>query len=740
MELPQNGVQSDPDIDVLFARVLRLSAEDREKLLEQVAASNPDSKSRIEEMVTVYESRNDLEFPRSIIGFDILRILGSGGMGVVYLGFDPTLDRLVALKRLRLKSDIFPDATERFQKEMRAVAKLSHQNIVAAYHASEEEGEQILVMEYVPGKDLATIVREQGAVDPDLAVDWILQAARGLKHAHDAGIVHRDIKPANLLLHENGTIKILDLGLARFESLGGDDSGLTQTGIVMGTVDFMAPEQASDAKEADERSDIYSLGCTLYFLLKGAPAYSGDTVFRKIQAHLESPIPELNEKASLRDKRLDQVFRQMMAKKLEDRYQNMDEVIESLEEVIGISSGNAGSSKGISPIALFLGICLVIAGLVGAYFYPWSSSEPTVGKLGFALKQEVSAGTGFFTDSGQRLGGQYSTAGILGDLDGDGDLDAVVSNYRKGTNRIWLNDGLGNFEAGQSLGVGDNTDVAIGDLDGDGDLDLYFVDRNTRDRIWLNRGDAQFVEWGEGPNTRMARDACLGDLNGDGILDVVISQGGVGSHTPNTIWFGDGKGRFENSGQSLGEEPSWTSALGDLDGDGDLDLVFANGDERGNKKMEPNTVWFNDGSGTFVESDQRLGQAFTRNVALGDLDGDGDLDLVAANERSLASTLWMNDGKGKFELRENFSDTGMERAVIFLDVDSDQDLDLVLTGAHKLEEVRLNDGAGNFTHHSVFGHENSCGEGDAGDLDGDGDWDLFLPYMPATPNQVWFNE
>jgi hypothetical protein len=261
--------------------------------------------------------------------YRIVRLLGAGGMGNVYQAEHRVMQRPVALKVIAHAFTANPGAVERFRREARAAARLAHPNIVTAYDAEHAGETHFLVMEYVEGVTLARRVKERGPLPVAEACDCVRQAALGLQHAHERGMVHRDVKPGNLICCADGTVKVLDFGLAALTAERG--GGLTDTNVVMGTPDYMAPEQAEDPRGADARSDVYGLGCTLHYLLTGRVPYPAPTALLKILAHREQVIPSLRTLRPNVPPELDRVVARLLAKGPEARYQTAGEVAAALE-------------------------------------------------------------------------------------------------------------------------------------------------------------------------------------------------------------------------------------------------------------------------------------------------------------------------------------------------------------------------------------------------------------------------
>jgi serine/threonine protein kinase len=288
----------------------------------------------------------------------VLDKIGQGGMGMVLKAEHKRMRRIVALKVIRPRSIDSPSALKRFHREVETAAQLIHPNIVTAYDADEADGTHFLVMEYVDGTDLSTLVKLEGGLPLETALSCVMQAARGLEYAHSKGIIHRDIKPRNLLLSPDGNLKILDMGLARVEtSSGADQTDLTGSGQIMGTVDYMSPEQAINPKNADQRADIYSLGITLWYLLVGRLPFNGETVLEKLVAHREEPIPSLAVARRGVPRELDAVFQRMVAKKPQQRYASMTELIADLEQCrvsVEAAPVAAGEPQGGQELQAFL--------------------------------------------------------------------------------------------------------------------------------------------------------------------------------------------------------------------------------------------------------------------------------------------------------------------------------------------------------------------------------------------------
>jgi serine/threonine protein kinase len=291
-----------------------------------------------EGLLSTFQARQLLQgrWRRFSIGgkYRLLEMIGQGGMGAVYLCEHVSLRRLVALKVMPEDKIKAPGALERFQREARAIAQLDHPNVVRAFDMGQDAGVHFMVMEYIDGVNLERLItkyHKNKGLPLTRACQYVADTACALQHAHEIGWVHRDIKPANVLVDRYGNVKLLDLGLTRlFE---GDQENLTQRfdeGNVLGTADYIAPEQALNVSAADIRADIYGLGCTFYFLLAGRPPFATGTVAQKLVWHqTKNPEPIRSLRPDLPEE-VGDIITKMIAKKPEDRYSIPQEIVEAL--------------------------------------------------------------------------------------------------------------------------------------------------------------------------------------------------------------------------------------------------------------------------------------------------------------------------------------------------------------------------------------------------------------------------
>jgi hypothetical protein len=341
-----------------------------------------------------------------------------------------------------------------------------------------------------------------------------------------------------------------------------------------------------------------------------------------------------------------------------------------------------------------------------------------------------------YVDTGQSLGNSAFCA--TGDLDGDGDTDVVTSYWFPPLN-IYLNDGQGQFTLnGQSISIAHSWEIALADLDSDDDLDL-FITTGSSNRVYFNDGTGQFIDSGQRLGNLPSMDVELGDVDSDGDIDAVIGNfhTNSGSYTRNTIWLNDGTGRFVDSGENLGITVSDNLELGDVNGDGHLDVVVMNYRSPGDK------IWLGDGSGQFSLTHQSFGMGGL--LALADFDGDTDLDLFRG-EKNAPSEIWLNEGTGLFtrtnQILENAHGLGI-RSAEARDMDGDGDMDVVVALAggadHNPNMVWLNDGQGHFTDSGLRLGNGQSEDVALGDFNRDGMPDFYFSNRADSSDKVWLN-
>ncbi len=273
--------------------------------------------------------------------------VGSGGMSSVYRAFDPTLERSVAIKLMHRDMSSDPDQLERFRREARAVARLNNPHVVTVIDAGEDDGAPYIVFEYVQGETLKERIRRHGRLPVSEAVAYAIEIGRALESAHANKLVHRDVKPQNVLIDSAGRAKVTDFGIARSM----EAHGLTATGRVLGTTDYVSPEQAL-GHEVAEQSDIYSLGIVLYEMLTGEVPYKADTQVAVAMKHVREPLPDVQRRRPEISSALAAVVERATAKETVNRYATVDELVHELEEVLAIEAARSGQATGEATTVL----------------------------------------------------------------------------------------------------------------------------------------------------------------------------------------------------------------------------------------------------------------------------------------------------------------------------------------------------------------------------------------------------
>ena len=329
--------------------------------------------------------------------YKLLDHLGTGGMSRVYLGEHVLMQRRVAIKVL--PKDRVEDSSylARFHREAQAAAALDHRNIVRAYDIDNVGDVHYIVMEYIEGRDLQQMVKDGGPMDYVAAADYIRQAAEGLAHAHQSGLIHRDVKPGNLLVDQKNVVKILDLGLARFIDEQKASLTVAFDENVLGTADYLAPEQALDSHRVDARADIYGLGCSLYFLLTGHPPFVGGTLAQRLMMHQKQPPPSILLDRPDAPADLVEICMKMLAKKPGDRYQTAAEVARELTAWLVargqtvVSDGGLSSGKLVKAASYDAAVSAAQAGETPAPQRP--VRRPAASSARAARRRQVQAGS-----------------------------------------------------------------------------------------------------------------------------------------------------------------------------------------------------------------------------------------------------------------------------------------------------------------------------------------------------------
>lgn len=701
-----------------------------------------------------------LRLPYEMGRYRLLRLLGRGGMGTVYLALDKELDRQVAIKFPEFddRPEVRDVAIERFRREARAMATLHHPHLCPVYDVGEHEGRCFLTMAYIEGQNLAKATLSQGE-----AIRVVSIIARALDAAHQAGVVHRDMKPSNVMLTPEGDPIIMDFGLASRDALL--ESDITHTGQVIGSPAYMAPEQVSaDRDRIGPRTDVYALGVILYELLTGRRPFEGSglSALGQISAGVKPVRPSQIARV---DRGLDAVCRKAMAYDPAKRYRSATDLAVALDAVT--EKPDRGGLRrmvggGVAALTLVLLAAVVVLrmttpfGEVVVTAAEGTDLEIDVKKDGQVIavlspenhwRVQIKAGAYAIKARSSDRSLKLSSDTVVVSKDNQVEVTIVtrdkalpepvrqlpherssllpaLAKPTKHSSGRFVNSG----QAFEDSNGGD--DAVTGDLDKDGDWDVVVVNKSPDhpSQIWLNDGNGILKRTQDFALNAPSSWIALGDLDADGDLDAWIAN--QSQKIASSVWLNDGNGTFEETAESIGPYNITCVRLGDIDGDGDLD-AFAS-------CLGANRVWFNNGQGRFVDSGQQLGNSDSRDVHLADLDNDGYLDALVVNFRG-SSKVWINDRHGTFiESGQQLGDeTSLGVSASLSDIDQDGDLDAFLVYEGQVSRIWSNDGAGRFTENlNEYLRPLRWFRIIGADLNGDGNDDFVANEVSQSPRPI----
>ncbi|MFM8893609.1 MAG: serine/threonine-protein kinase, partial [Planctomycetia bacterium] len=303
-------------------------AEPREPAAEPevtVISARPEATGRAASMAEIGQALEG----RFLGPYRLDRFVGGGGMGAVFRALDTTLDRVVAVKVLSRQQSHAEEMLRRFRNEAQSAARLDHENIGRVHAVGSDDGWHYIVFEFIEGTNLRDVIAREGAFDVARMINVTIPVADALEHASQRDVVHRDIKPSNIIITPTGKARIVDMGLARLHHVAGDED-LTVSGVTLGTFDYISPEQARDPRSADVRSDLYSLGCTMFFMLAGRPPFADGTMVQKLLQHQQDAPPAIESLRPDVPRRVGAILGRLMAKDPDSRYQRPAELVAEL--------------------------------------------------------------------------------------------------------------------------------------------------------------------------------------------------------------------------------------------------------------------------------------------------------------------------------------------------------------------------------------------------------------------------